>query len=317
MMWQVRQLEAFQAVMAQGSITRAAETLHISQPAVSKLLSTLERNCGFKLFHRQGSRLTITSEGELLYAEVQRMMLSTEEIRRKAIEIQEQRFGTLNVAAFPALAARILPEIVSRFMRAHPKVRPLMTSRSSQFLVDWVSAQRSDIGIGLLAQERPGIEFRRLMQVEGVCVLPSGHRLSDRTVITPSDLDDEPFIALGSEDRTRLLIDQFFRDRNQQRLIVAETQMSEAACQLVANGSGVSIVEPFSTRGFSAQELLVKPINPAVHFDVWLMFPTYRPISKIATTFAYFLEAELHRYLTENNFRFVPVPLDAEWPGQK
>nr|WP_274603301.1 LysR substrate-binding domain-containing protein [Pseudomonas typographi] len=184
-----------------------------------------------------------------------------------------------------------------------------MTSRSSQFMVDWVSAQKSDIGIGLLAQDRPGLEFRRLMQVEGVCVLPADHSLKDKGIITPRDLEGEPFIALSTEDRTRFLVDQFFRGRDRQRIIVAETQMSEAACQLVASGAGVSIVEPFSTRGFSAQEIVVKPISPAVYFDLWLMYPTYRPISGITASFAYFLEAELHRYLVQNHFGFVPFPL--------
>lgn len=313
-MWQVRQIEAFEAVVAQGSITRAAGVLHISQPAVSKLLSTLERSCGFKLFYRQGSRLTITSEGELLYAEVRRMMVGTEEIRSKAVEIHEKRFGTLNIAAFPALATRTLPRIVSGFIREHPQVKPLLTSQSSQFMVDWVSAQKSDFGIGLLAQEqqRPGLAFRRLMQIEGVCVVPANHRLRDTRTITPRDIAGERFIALSTGDKTRFLVDQFFRGRETERVIVAETQMSEAACQMVADGMGVSIVEPFSTMGFTADQLLVIPISPQVYFDVWMMYPTYRPMSRIAMEFAYLLEAELGRMLHDEGIGFVPYPLDLQ-----
>src|SRR5690606_27263799 len=175
MMWQIRQLEAFQAVMENGSITRAAITLHISQPAVSKLIAELERKCGFKLFQRQGNRLTVTAEGQLLFNEVQRMIISSEDIQLKVREIREQRFGTLNIAAFPALCTRILPGIVTRFIQSHPNVRPLMTSSGSRFLIEWVTAQRSDIGIGLLAKDRPGIRLVKIMQVEGVCALPPGH----------------------------------------------------------------------------------------------------------------------------------------------
>src|SRR3546814_7243532 len=91
MMWQIRQLEAFQAVMAHGSLTRAAMTLHISQPAVSKLVAELERKCGFKLFQRRGNRLTVTAEGQLLYNELQRILVGTEDLRLKAEEIREQR----------------------------------------------------------------------------------------------------------------------------------------------------------------------------------------------------------------------------------
>lgn len=309
-MWQIRQLEAFHAILTHGSITRAAKNLHISQPAVSKLLASLERHCGFKLFLRQGSRLTITSEGELLFGEVQRMNLGTEEIRRKAVQIREKHFGTLNVAAFPALGARALPTIVSGFMKQHPHVKPLLTSRSSQFLIDWVCAQKSDFGIGLLTQERPGLEFRRLMQVNGVCALPPSHRLCALETISSRDLDGEPFIAMSTVDGVHFLVDAFFRGHEPHRNIVVEAQMSEAACQFVADGVGVSIVEPFSTFGFSQHEIVVKPISPALYFDVWLMFPTYRPMSLIARSFAFYLQAELQRMLTEHGFEYVSYELD-------
>src|SRR3546814_14437896 len=84
------------------------------------------------------------------------------------------------------------------------------------------------------------------MQVEGVCAAPPGHPLSAKNVIVPSDLDNLPFIALTTEDETQFLVEAFFRGREQRRKIVAEAQMSEAACQFVAEGAGVSIVDPRS-----------------------------------------------------------------------
>src|SRR5690606_36311311 len=115
---------------------------NISQPAVSKLISTLEEKCGFALFIRRGNQLTITAEGELLHAEVERLVTGTEEIRAKADQIREKQFGTLHVASCPALAARILPAITHTFLQRHPTVRPLLTSRSSQFLIDWMTVQK-------------------------------------------------------------------------------------------------------------------------------------------------------------------------------
>ncbi|VVD60788.1 HTH-type transcriptional activator CmpR [Pandoraea eparura] len=311
-MWQIRQIEAFAAVVKEGGLTRAAEKLHISQPAVSKLVSSLERSCGFKLFHRNGNRLTMTAEGDLLFAEVQQMMVSTEEIRNKAEEIREKRFGSLHVAAFPALSAHALPTIVSDFIRMHPGVRPLVTSRSSSYLIDWVTAQRSDLGVALLAQERPGLAFTRILEVEGVCVLPPNHRLKRARVIRPSDIDREPFISLSTNDRSRFLVEEFFRGREHLRNIVAEMQMSQGACQMVTDGTGVSIVEPFSAMSFAPGSFLIKRIEPKVYFDVWLMYPTHRPMSKIAAAFARFLHAELERRLTEFRVGFQSFPMDLD-----
>ncbi|MEZ0606102.1 LysR substrate-binding domain-containing protein [Paraburkholderia sp. IW21] len=309
-MWQIRQLEAFATVVRQGSITRAAQELNISQPAVSKLIATLECHCGFRLFARQGSRLTITLEGELLNAEVERMLAGTEQIRAKAVEIREKRFGTLHVAAFPSLASRGLATVMHGFIQHHPNVRPLLTSRSSQNLVEWVAAEKSDLGISLVADERPGVAFHRMMQVAAVCIMPPRHRLARARVVTPDQLHTEPYVALSTGDRIRYRLDEFFRGYEAGRTIVAEVQMSEAACQMVADGAGISIVEPFPTLGFGTHELLIKPISPTIYFDVWLVYPTYRPMSLIAKEFAYYLETELQTILSTRKLKFQTYPLD-------
>src|SRR3546814_17906503 len=116
------------------------------------------------------------------------------------------------------------------------------------------------------------------MQVEGVCAAPPGHPLSAKNVIVPSDLDNLPFIALTTEDETQFLVEAFFRGREQRRKIVAEAQMSAAACQFVAEGAGVSIVAPFSAMGFRDDEIVVRKLHRQHFFDLGLIVPTFRPI---------------------------------------
>src|SRR4051812_37324557 len=119
----LRQLQALRAVLDSGTATRAAETMRISQPAVSKLLSHLARDCGVELFRRHGNRLIPTAEALTLYREVERMFVSVEHIPRLAGGIRELRSGQLAIAAFPALATRPLPRIITRFLRQHADVR--------------------------------------------------------------------------------------------------------------------------------------------------------------------------------------------------
>lgn len=310
MVWQIRQLEGFRAVMEQGSITRAAAILHISQPAASKLVSELERACGFKVFHRQGNRLTATPEGQLLYHELERMFVSSHDIRLKVKEIREQRFGTMRISAFPALSTRIMPGVLNRFTQRHPEVRTLLTSSGSRFMIEWVVAQKSELGIGLLAKERPGISLVKMMQVEGVCVLPMGHELAQKNVIVAADFDGLPFISLTTQDKTQFLVEEFFRGRENKRRVVAEAQLSEAACQFVKEGAGLSIVDPFSVMGFRADELVVKKIAPPILFDVWLIFPTHRPTSLVLQSFVPFFNEELKALLSARGMRYVSFDFD-------
>jgi len=309
-MWQVRQLEAFATVVAEGGITRAAEKLNISQPAVSKLVATLEDKCGFEVFSRRGNQLTLTAEGELLYSEVARLVTSTEEIRAKAEQIREHQFGTLHVAACPALASRLLPTITHEFLQSSPTVKPLLTSRSSQFLVDWMTVQKSDLGISMIAQPRPGLAMQRMMRLHGLCVMPPGHHLTSKRAIKPSDLLDEKFISLCVDDRTGYDVDEFFSGYSHKRSILAEVQMSEAACQMVADGAGVAIVDPLSVMGFSRDVLPARPLDPVVPFDLWLIYPTFRPLSRVAKAYAMHLEKSLAAHLRRQGMEFTAYPLE-------
>jgi DNA-binding transcriptional LysR family regulator len=281
----LRQLEAFRAVIESGTVTRGAEAMRISQPAVSKLMGHLARDCGFALFRRNGNRLIPTAEALTLYREVERMFVSVEHISRVATGIRELRSGQLSIAAFPALATRPLPRIITRFLRDHADTRVSVVGRSGRMLVEWVAANQVDLGIGLMLPDYPGIDFQSAGSVDGVCVLDPRHPLARQEIIQASDLDNLPFISLGAEDRSRFRIDQAFEGLAVRRRITIEAQQSEAACTFASEGAGIAIVEPFSASEFTPDRLAVRPFRPRVRFDLWLMTPTQRPRSLILESF--------------------------------
>lgn len=81
---------------------------------------------------------------------------------------------------------------------------------------------------------------------------------------------------------------------------------------MVADDAGVAIVDPFSAIGFSSDEIVVRPISPSVLFNVWLMYPTHRSLSRMAREFAYHLEKGLANVLKKHNMEFIPFPLDLD-----
>lgn len=281
----IRQLQAFRAVIELGSVTRAADQLSISQPAVSKLIAGLARDCGFDLFIRSGNRLVPTAEALSIFREVERMFVSVEDIKRHAVAIRDLRSGQMALAAFPAIATRPLPKIITRFLRDHPDTRVSLVARSGRLLLELVAADRVDLAIGLMLPEHPGVHAISAGSVEAVCVMAPNHRLAHRKVVRAVDLDGEPFISLGTEDQSRYRIDQAFEGSGVQRRIAIEAQQSEAACMFAAEGAGVAIVEPFSAAEFSPRQLAIRPFRPRVQFDLWLMTPIYRQRSRIVDAF--------------------------------
>lgn len=288
-----RQIEAFRAVIEGGSITAAAMRLRISQPAVSKLIIGLERSIHLALFVRENRRVTPTPEAMLLYEEVDRVFVGIERIGSYADDLRHLKTGKVHIACLPSLGMRVLPKIIARFAAGKPGAYLSLHVRTSAKIIDWLLGQQIDLGISMLRVDHPSIEVESLVRVNAVCVLPPKHRLARRAAIAPADLQDEAFIGLGREDRAAYAVTRVFDDQGVARRIHLETNLSEVACRLVAQGVGVSIVDPFTAAQFKSSELIVRPFRPQVQFEMFLLFPALRPRSGLLQSFVHALKTEI------------------------
>jgi len=292
----LRQLEAFRAVMLSGSVTQAAQSLHVSQPAVSKLLADLEHQLGFRLFIRtRGSNLTITPEADAFYHEVERSFSGIAALKRVAEDIRNLATGTLRIAALPALAVSFLPKVIAEFRKQHPGVTVQLRTRSSSTVRQWMANQQFDIGLATPARELPGIQMERFMRCAGACVLPPGHRLASKKVIVPADLAGEAFISLALEDGARHRIDRIFEDARIDREMIIETQYAMTISALVMEGLGCSILNPVTGADYADRGLVVRPFEPEVFFEYMMFTPRLRPVSQVALAFIEMLERHRDR----------------------
>lgn len=259
-----RQIEAFQAVMACGTVTRAAEVLRVSQPAVSRLLDQLERSTKLKLFERNRGRIRATPEGLAFHEEVQKAFTGLERLRFAAENIRSFSAGTLRVASLPVLGHAFMPSVIGRFNARHPAVTVLLHIRSSEAVKALVASGQFDVGFAADEIDRAGVVSELFTTPEAVCILPKGHRLENSPVIGPADLHDERFVSLALEDAARARIDRVFEEAGVRRRIIVETQYSLTICNLVRSRVGVGIVNPFSLQGLDLEGIDVKPFKPRI-----------------------------------------------------
>lgn len=285
----LKQLDAFRAVMISGSVTNAAEHLHVSQPAVSRLIADLEASVGFSLFVREkGSALAPTSEAESFYQEVDRNFAGLSALKRAAEDIRNFRSGQLRIASLPALAMGFLPAVIQKFHAKHPFVTVQLQTRSSSTVRQWVAAQQFDLGLARPG-EYPGVSACPFASISGVCIFPPGHPLRRLTVVRPKDLANEPFISLSLEDLSRSRIDRAFENAGVSRKIVVETQYAATICGLVLKGVGVSIINPITAMDFIERHLEARRFEPEIQFEYMLYFPQHKPLSRLAESFLHIL----------------------------
>ena len=281
----LRQIEAFKAVMESGTVTQAALRMHVSQPAVSKLLQMFERTSGMQLFTRDRGRLAPTSEALLLYDEVERVFQGADQVRRAAEEIKSLKRGTLSVGVMPAMAAGFAQEVLARLMQSQPDVKVNLQARETVKLTEQLVMHQIELFCTLANLEHPELSPEVVCRVPLVCILPKGHKLAKQQEIRCKDLRNERFAALTYNSPIRRRVDQAFDDAKVAPVYAFESTMATAVCSFVASGLGVSIVNPIYVGTFGPS-VVVRPFLPRIETDLMLVLPRSRRISKVAEAFA-------------------------------
>lgn len=269
----IRQLEAFHAVLQTGSATRAAELLRISQPSVSKLLQDLESDIGVLLFERVRKRLVPTAEARRLGQEVESLFLKLSRFEHVANEIRARGVGKLRIASLPALGVGLIPLALARFRRDQPEIQAVLTLAPSQRVIEMVVSGEADVGFAYPVPGTPTTLVRHTLAVlPAMAAMPLGHRLAHRKGLHPTDLEGEPFISLGREDRSRDNMDALFAKAGVDATVAVETQFAAVVCELVAAGAGVALVDAI-TAYFYRDRLIIRPIEPSFNFDFGALTP--------------------------------------------
>ncbi|CAK7255076.1 LysR substrate-binding domain-containing protein [Shinella yambaruensis] len=272
----LRQVEVFRMVMTNGTTARAADVLHVSQPAVSKMIQELERSLGFDLFQRIKGRLQPTQEGQLFFREVEQAFLGLTHLRGAAARIRDYGSGELRIACLSALSTNVLPRALHAFMQSNPNVGITFQARMSSNVRDLVASGQFDLGIVADEIDRTGVEVEEFAQFRVALAMPQGHPLEALDVIHPSDLDGQKFIALAPEDTTRREAEAVFERAGVTVRPVIETPYSTTICAMVAAGIGIGLVNPLTAEPYVDHGLVLRPFEPALHFRTLLITPPNR-----------------------------------------
>ncbi|MGE5525597.1 MAG: LysR family transcriptional regulator [Rhodospirillaceae bacterium] len=267
----LRQIEAFKLVMESGTVTCAAEAMHVSQPAVTKLLQAFERAAGFKVFNRAQGRLIPTPEGLLLYRDVDRVFAAADEIRRSARDILAMRKGALSVGAMPALSTGFVQQVAAAFMAAYPNVNIALHTAPRTKLVDMLLSGKLDVALCHSVDEHPEVETELLSRDPAVCILPPGHRLTKKQTISARDLAGEDFISWSEGTLTRARVDAVFEKLGIARTLRFSASTSPSICAYVANGLGVAILHPLYV-GTAAHAVALRRFMPKLEVDLLIAY---------------------------------------------
>ncbi|WP_414474539.1 LysR family transcriptional regulator [Microvirga sp. M2] len=265
-----RHIEIFHAVMSSGSVTQAAAVLRTSQPTVSRELKEFERHLGFFLFARKGRSLVPTEAALSLHGEVRRSFIGLEEIERTAEAIRANASAQIKIVCMPAYSTTLLPPLCRDFLQANDSIRLSIFALGNAVTTTGVSAQHYDLCIVEADLGFTGWTSVSIDAGEQVCILPKGHPLTRKSVLSPADFEGVSFIYFSADDTYRRNLDNVFREHGVTRHLTMEVSTAAAVCSLVSQGIGVSIINPISAMHCLNQGVEMRRLSFSVPYMVRL-----------------------------------------------
>ncbi|MFJ4374480.1 LysR family transcriptional regulator [Pseudomonas japonica] len=238
----LKQLRAFVAVATCQSFAQACEHLHLSQPALSLTIKSLEEQLGGALLSRTTRSVSLTPEGEVLLPLARQLLAdwdNTEELLRQRFTLQ---LGRVSIAAMPAFAGNLLPPVLKLFRERYPRVNVTVHDVINEQVLELVRHRRVELGIGFEPEAGEPLLFRPLYLDRFVAVVPRDSPLAGQAQVSWKELLREDFIALQRPSAVRLLLERHVAADHGKLAVAFESHQLSTIGRMVANGLGVSAV---------------------------------------------------------------------------
>ncbi|MFE1906572.1 LysR family transcriptional regulator [Streptomyces gardneri] len=270
-----RLLRYFAAVAQEGNLTRAAQGLFISQPALTKQIRQLETLLDVRLFTRSRAGMTLTEPGRALAAGVPGLLADWERVRRETRSAASRAARVLRVGFLASAANELTPRITAAFAARRPGWRVDM--RQAPWSDPTAGLAAGDVDAALLRLPFPGQEGLRtetLLTEDRWAVLPDGHPLAGRAEIPFSELWDEPFVAAPPE--TGPWRDYWLAvDAREGRpaLVGAVTENPDDWLTAIANGYGIALAPASAARFYPRPGIVYRPVTGVAPTSVGVAWP--------------------------------------------
>lgn len=281
----LRQMEVFRAVMLSGGVNSAAQLLHVSPPAVSKVLAQASRSSGLVLFERVRGRLIPTPEAQELYAEINALWGSVEKVREFTDQLAKPTQPVLKLACTSNVAPFLVSRTMARLYEKHPRLKCRLQVASPEIVNQLLLDRTLNLGVALEPHEHPNLEVVKGYRCGLACIMRADHPLAALRSIKPSDLAGERIIASPDSTPFGQTLRRAFGAAIARMHIDFECASSTTACWFAQAGVGVAVVDRAGIAGGLLAGLEVRPFHSSETLSVRIVRNRYRPMSVVERDF--------------------------------
>ncbi|MCY1502939.1 HTH-type transcriptional regulator CynR [compost metagenome] len=278
------QLKTLIHVAELGSLSKAADRLHIAQPALSRQIRQLEQELGTYLFERHGRGMVITDIGREVVAHASRILEEMESIRTAAVGGRSSYRGSVTIGTTPTVAEIVTVPLVRRIRDAHPHLAIRFSSAFSGYLLDWLQRGDLDLAVSYDPQPLHTLRIQPVMMENLVLVGPPDAGLSLDTPVRFASLQDRQVVIPSTRHGLRTILDECARQAGIRLSCTVEADSFGAMIDLVRNGFGLTILPqaPIYAQVQSGTLTAAPLIDPQPLRKLVLVYPADRRVSPAA-----------------------------------
>ncbi|MGK3141294.1 LysR family transcriptional regulator [Pantoea sp. C2G6] len=276
-------LYAFRALVEFGNFRLAAESICLSQSALSRRIDKLETTLGIRLFERTTRRVTLTLKGHAFAQRAEKLLADFEEVMADLSEVSLTRTGLITVACVPSAAYYFMPEMIRQFQARYPRVRVKLIDSSAADVYDAVIGGQADFGISFSSRSQPDVHFLPLLEDPYVAACRRDHPLAGKKSLSWREFYHAEWIGLDKTSGNRNLLDQALQAIVPEKPSVCETRHVTTMLGMVEAGLGIAAVPAMSMPGYDHALLTAVPLTePEVKRTLGLLRKSGRTLSHIA-----------------------------------
>ena len=289
-----RQIEIFHAIMKAGTVTEAAKSLGITQPAVTASLKQIETMLGFNLFHRSGGRLQPTAEARILNNEASRIQDSLSVFKKLALRLQKDLTSHLRIASLPAFSHELVPTAIASFTnRPDNCFIDVSTQHHNDILLDISnSVGHSNLGFTFGLDERVGLGSQQVGKAEIVALVPADWSLAQEKTLPVAALKDRPLIGTFPGEPLGNRLERLMHNIDMSVEYVIRVHNHSLAANLVSRGVGATIIDSvtahYAKRHFQLAPFAIIPLEKAPPLPLTAVYSYEHPLNKHARAFIEF-----------------------------
>jgi DNA-binding transcriptional LysR family regulator len=272
--------------------------LHVSQPAISRVLALMESRLRFRLFDRSRSRLTPTAEARRLFAEVEQVYGGIQRVNELAASLAESGAGTLRLISSASFGQRMIPLALREFHAGNAHARVDYRSSTFDELAGHFLSGHADVAVSMQPPDHPNLTALELGDCEVVCIMPRGHALERCERVGPEDFGAASWIGYPANTPLGRVQKAFFASGLPQgkqggstpggepaRPALVEVHSPVTAVAFVLQGLGPALVDAWCLGAEALQSVTVRPLTAVARIGIWATYSDLQPLPLMARRF--------------------------------